>query len=65
MSESRSERLSRIRAALSARQTWGRPKVDDEDVAWLLLQVPTEWPCPNPDDPGGCYCPIDEHLEGA
>jgi hypothetical protein len=24
-----------------------------------------DWPCPNPSDPEGCYCPGDEHVDAA
>ena len=78
MAESRTERLARIQAyadsgyqyrrRMSARTPeGGTVYVAAEDVAWLLEQIPEEWPCPNPDDPAGCWCPTrsGEHLEGA
>ena len=60
MTESREDRLSRIRAAVDDVRA-----IPPTDAAWLLEQIPEEWPCPNPDDPSGCYCPGDGHLEGA
>jgi hypothetical protein len=34
-------------------------------VAEVLNVAFGEWPCPNPDDPTGCYCPGDEHVDVA
>ena len=78
MAESRAERLARLQAYVeghkfypsttSARTPAGQTiYLTGGDVAWLLEQVPEEWPGPNPDDPAGCWCPTrsGQHLEGA
>ena len=59
--EPRAKRLAQLERAVRHRFYLAA-----EDIEWLLEQIPEEWPCPDPDDPAGCYCPTrsGQHLEG-
>ena len=68
MSEKRAARLDRIRLMAEPSPQFDRiVRLPVDDLWWLLDQIPEEWPCPNPDDPTGCYCQTisENHLEGA